>query len=164
MKNFIKENQKLPLFGIGPYLVGSMTVLTILGIVLFPYVFKIGTVSGIASVVFRILGAVGIAIWFIGALKSGMGKNITENILKTDGIYSWVRNPMYCGIWILDLGVSLFWANVFLIPIFFINWIIMTIVLTNTEEKWLANLYGDEYIQYKKRVNRCSPIKRFWMR
>jgi protein-S-isoprenylcysteine O-methyltransferase Ste14 len=36
----------------------------------------------------------GFIIWFVGALKSGMDESITENKLKTDGIYAWVRNPM----------------------------------------------------------------------
>ncbi len=164
MKNFVKEGQKLPLYGIGPYLIGSFFLLTVIGIILFSYFFKIGTVSGVWSFLFRIFGGafsvIGIVIWFIGALRSGMDKNISENNLKTDGIYSWVRNPMYSGLWILCFGISLLWANVFLIPIFFVNWIIMTIVLINTEEKWLANLYGEEYLEYKKRVNRCIPIKR----
>ena len=165
MKNFVKEGQKLPLYGIGPYLIGAFFLLTVIGIILFSYFFKIGTVSGVWSFFFRIFGGafsvIGIVIWFIGALRSGMDKNISENNLKTDGIYSRVRNPMYSGLWILCFGISLFWANVFLIPIFFVNWMIMTIVLINTEEKWLANLYGDEYLEYKKRVNRCIPIKRF---
>lgn len=164
MKNFVKEGQKLPLFGIGPYLISSFFILTVIGIILFSYIFKIGSVSGVWSLIFRISAGIfcviGITVWFIGALRSGMDKNISENKLKTDGIYSWVRNPMYSGLWILCFGISLFWANVFLIPIFFVNWIIMTIVLINTEEKWLANLYGDEYLEYKKRVNRCIPIKR----
>jgi len=164
MKNFVKEGQKLPLYGIGPYLISSFFLLTVIGIILFSYILKIGTVSGVWSLFFRIFGGafsvIGIIIWFIGALRSGMDKNISENKLKTDGIYSRVRNPMYSGLWILCFGISLFWANLFLIPIFFVNWMIMTIVLINTEEKWLANLYGDEYLEYKKRVNRCIPIKR----
>lgn len=47
-----------------------------------------------------------------------------------------------------------------MIPMFFVGWIIMTIVLKNTEEKWLLDLYGKEYADYKKRVNRCIPWKR----
>lgn len=27
-----------------------------------------------------------------------------------------------------------------------------------TEEKWLADLYGREYVEYCKNVNRCIPI------
>lgn len=42
----------------------------------------------------------------------------------------------------------------------FIDWLIMTTVLKNTEEKWLINLYGEEYAEYKKHVNRCMPWKR----
>ena len=104
-----------------------------------------------------ILGAV---IWYIGALRSGMDESITENKLKTTGIYSWVRNPMYSGWWIALTGISLMWHNIFLIPVFFLHWAIITLVLINTEEKWLLNLYGEEYSNYKKRVNRCIPWKR----
>lgn len=35
--------------------------------------------------------------------------------------------------------------------------IILTAVLINTEEKWLLEVYGDEYAEYKSRVNRCIP-------
>jgi len=31
----------------------------------------------------------------------------------------------------------------------------MTIFLIYTEEKWLKDLYGQEYIEYCKKVNRC---------
>ncbi len=41
-----------------------------------------------------------------------------------------------------------------------LDWLIMTVALINTEEKWLLDLYGDEYASYKKRVNRCIPWKR----
>ena len=30
-------------------------------------------------------------------------------------------------------------------------------VLKNTEEKWLSELYGQEYLDYCKKVNRCIP-------
>ena len=86
-----------------------------------------------------------------------MDDNITENRLKTDGIYAWVRNPMYSGWWFLITGISLMWVNFLMVFVFFINWGIMTVVLKNTEEKWLLNLYGSEYAAYRTRVNRCIP-------
>ena len=101
--------------------------------------------------------AAGVAVWFTGSMRSGMDDNIAENKLKTDGIYACVRNPMYSGIWFLIFGASLMWHNIFLVPIVVINWIIMSIALMNTEEKWLEGLYGEEYLLYKKRVNRCIP-------
>ena len=111
--------------------------------------------------IFRTAGIVlmvsGLIIWFMGALCSGMDESITDNKLKTDGIYAWVRNPMYSGCWILITGLSLMWHNAWLLIFIPINWLVMTIVLKNTEEKWLLNLYGKEYADYKSRVNRCIP-------
>ena len=164
LKNYTKEGQKLPLFGIGPYLIYGIGFFTAICIVLFAYVFKIGNLTGNWIWIFRTIGAIlivlGFIIWFVGALKSGMDESITENKLKTTGIYAWVRNPMYSGWWIALTGISLLWHNVCMIPVFFVNWTIMTIVLRNTEEKWLADLYGTEYEEYKKCVNRCIPWKR----
>lgn len=164
LKNYMKEGQKLPLFGIGPYLIYGIGLFTAICIILFAYVFEIGTLTGFWRWGFWILGVAliifGIIIWFVGALKSGMDESITENKLKTDGIYAWVRNPMYSGWWIALTGISFLWHNACMIPVFFINWGVMTIVLKNTEEKWLADLYGAEYEEYKKNVNRCIPWKR----
>ena len=161
MKNFVKEGQKLPLYGVGPYIIYSMAGLTILGIVLFCYVLKIGFLSAPWNLLFRIIGGVlillGFFVWFKGALGSEMDENISENRLKTDGLYSWVRNPMYSGLWTLFAGISLMWADYLLLLIVPLNWMIMTIVLMNTEEKWLLTLYGEAYADYKKRVNRCIP-------
>ena len=163
LKNYSKESQKLPMFGIGPYLIYGIAFLNALVIILTTYVFKTGILEGIWVWIFRITGGIilvlGIIIWFIGAMRSGMDKNITENILKTDGIYSCVRNPMYTGCWFIIVGISFMWHNYCLIPMILVDWVILTIVLKNTEEKWLHDLYGKEYDAYMKRVNRCIP----WM-
>lgn len=164
MKNYVREGQKLPLYGVGPYIVYGMAAVTIVGIILFSYVFKSGILSAPWTWIFRIAGGVliiaGALIWYIGALRSGMDENIPENKLKTDGIYAWVRNPMYSGWWIIITGISLMWANAWILITPVINWMIMTVALKNTEEKWLLDLYGEEYATYLKQVNRCLPWKR----
>lgn len=164
MKNYVKEGQKLPLYGVGPYIVYGMAAVTAAGIILFSYVFRIGTLSAPWTYIFRITGGFlivfGAIVWFIGAMRSGMNENIAENKLKTDGIYAWVRNPMYSGWWFMITGISLMWVNVWILITPFINWLIMTIVLKRTEEKWLLDLYGDEYVKYLRRVDRCIPWKR----
>ena len=96
-----------------------------------------------------ILGAI---IWFIGAVRSGMDEAITENKLQTKGIYAWVRNPMYSGWWISLSGITLMWHNTWMLILPIIDWVIMTVVLINTEEKWLLDLYGDEYAEYRKNL------------
>jgi protein-S-isoprenylcysteine O-methyltransferase Ste14 len=162
----MKEGQKLPLFGVGPYIVYGMAAVNLIGVILFGYVFKIGILAVPWILIFRMIGvlliAAGIAVWFIGAMRSDMDDSITENRLQTKGIYSWVRNPMYSGWWIALSGSLLMWHNVWLLMFPVIDWLIMTVALINTEEKWLLDLYGDEYAEYKKHVNRCIPWKRKW--
>ena len=164
LKNYMKEGQKLPLFGVGPYIVYGMAAVNLIGVILFGYVFKIGILAAPWILIFRIIGvlliAAGITVWFIGAMRSDMDDSITENRLQTKGIYSWVRNPMYSGCWIALSGALLMWHNVWLLMFPVIDWLIMTVALINTEEKWLLELYGDEYTEYKKHVNRCIPWKR----
>ena len=161
LKNYSKEGQKLPMFGIGPYLIYGIAFLKAVVIVLTSYVFKVGILENIWVWIFRIAGGIaiilGIVIWFIGAMRSGMDENITENKLKTDGIYSWVRNPMYTGCWFIMIGISFMWHNYWMLPMILIDWVIFSIVLKNTEEKWLLDVYGKDYEDYKKRVNRCIP-------
>ena len=161
MKNFVRKGQKLPLYGVGPYIIAGMAAVAIIGIILFSYVLKIGILEGPWVVVFRVVGIVlivlGIFIWITGAVRSDMDRNIAENRLKTDGIYAWVRNPMYSGWWLAISGVVMLWHNVCLLLTIPVNWGIMTAVLKHTEEKWLFDLYGQEYADYMKRVNRCVP-------
>ena len=160
----MKEGQKLPLFGVGPYIVYGIAMVNLIGIILFGYVFKIGILQSPWTFIFRIAGALliilGLVIWYIGALRSDMDASITENKLQTKRIYAWVRNPMYSGWWIALTGITLMWHNACMLVLPLIDWAIMTIALINTEEKWLLNLYGDEYVEYKNHVNRCIPWKR----
>ena len=164
LKNYTKKDQKLPLFGVGPYMIIGMGILSLIGIILFAYVLRIGILESSWIVIFRCVGVIliitGLYIWFVGAIRSDMDAHIESNKLKTDGIYALVRNPMYSGWWIAFAGITLMWHNAYMLVLPFINWIIMTITLINTEEKWLLDIYGDEYEAYKKRVNRCIPWKK----
>ena len=135
----VMNKKHLPIYGIGPFLVAGMALVSAIAVVASCYVLKIGNVSGLLAVLLRVFGiifmTIGLTVWFTGALRSGMDNNIKENRLKTGEIYAWVRNPMYSGIWILISGISLLWHNTWVIPAIFVNWCIMTIVLKATEEK-----------------------------
>jgi len=163
LKNYNKDGQRLPLFGIGPYMIFGMGAVNLMGIILFGYIFRIGILNSPWKMIFKIVGTIlivsGIFIWFIGAVRSDMDDHIESNKLKTNGIYAWVRNPMYSGWWIAFAGITLMWHNIWMLVLPVINWIIMTITLINSEEKWLLDLYGAEYETYKTKVNRCIPWK-----
>ena len=42
-------------------------------------------------------------------------------------------------------------------PFFGVIVIALTVLLKQTEEKWLSDLYGEEYKDYCRRVNCCIP-------
>ncbi|MBR1708465.1 MAG: isoprenylcysteine carboxylmethyltransferase family protein [Clostridia bacterium] len=161
MKNYIKKGQKLPLYGVGPAIVFGMGAVTAIGIILFAYVWKIGFLETPWVLLCRMAGVLliglGLAVWFIGALRSDMDASIAENRLQTGGIYAWMRNPMYSGWWMLFAGICLQWHNVWALATVPVNWMILTVTLKLTEEKWLLNLYGQDYADYLKRVHRCIP-------
>ena len=161
MKNYVKEGQKLPLYGVGPMIVFGMGMVTATGIILFAYVWKTGALEAPLALFCRIAGVLlivlGLAVWFIGAMRSDMDASIAENRLQTGGIDAWVHNPMYSGWLMLFAGICLQWHTAWVLVTIPVNWMILTLTLKLTEEKWLLNLYGQDYADYMKRVNRCIP-------
>ena len=164
MKNYMNKNQKMPLYGIGPFLIFAVAFLSLLGIILSLTVLSGGTVKGIGKLLFNLaaflLISSGFLIWFFGAVHSDVDSYIKENRLKTDGIYAWTRNPMYTGWWFVLIGILLFRHNLWTLPLILIQWVLLSMVLKRTEERWLKELFGEEYEQYCKKVNRLMPCKK----
>lgn len=76
------------------------------------------------------------------------------NSLQTDGIYGITRNPMYCGMAFLYLGLTCWignWWNLILFPILLSG---NQFYVIRSEEKYLVRAFGDEYLAYKKKVRR----------
>ncbi len=74
--------------------------------------------------------------------------------LVTDGVFRWLRNPMYVGLVLMLAGVSIGLAS---------DWtLVMTIAFAFTihfgvvrrEERYLATKFGDDYRSYRERVPR----------
>lgn len=153
----------LPVYGIGPVLcvplavvMGILFTLSIKGKI--PSTDFGEMVNSILSIMGYIIILLGI-ILCLGADKGDKLKsNIKENRLKTDGSFRFVRNPRYSTFLLVEFGLALVCHNLYLLIIPVLFWIEMTIVLKRTEEKWLTELYGQEYIDYCKKVNRCIPF------
>jgi Putative protein-S-isoprenylcysteine methyltransferase len=77
--------------------------------------------------------------------------------LMTDGPYRLCRNPMLVGIYIYDLGVLVWLWSVWPLFIVLIEVILLTLQV-RSEEKRLEKDFGQEYLDYKKRVGRYFPI------
>ncbi|MFX1595877.1 MAG: methyltransferase family protein [Promethearchaeota archaeon] len=82
--------------------------------------------------------------------------------LITQGIMGYVRNPMYFGILLIYvafifLSISLICIGFFIIIFLIYNWMV------NFEESILENMFGEQYLEYKKKVSKFipNPIKRY---
>lgn len=74
--------------------------------------------------------------------------------LQTTGIYGISRNPMYVGLLFLYLAITCFvgnWWNIILFPLLVL--IIQAYVIGN-EEKYLERAFGNDFLEYKRRVRR----------
>ena len=157
----MKEKEHLPLLGVGPIIIALQVIITVIGIVIS---YRGHLVFGEIKILNIPLKCIGISLICFGVYlnysakhKSKLFDMVTENKLITTGVYGIVRNPVYSAVLLMCTGVICMANNLvlFLLPV--ICWIYMTISLKLTEEKWLANLYGQEYVEYCKRVNRCIP-------
>ena len=157
----MKEQEHLPVYGVGPLYVAAIAALTIAAVWMnnLP-VFASGRLYGprvpllIAGI---LLIAAGIALWVYAVPISKIDDGIAENRLVTTGAYALVRNPIYSAAMLACTGVVLIIGNAWFFPLPLLYWIFMTVLMKATEEKWLKKLYGAEYEAYCKRVNRCWP-------
>ena len=77
--------------------------------------------------------------------------------LMTSGPYRLCRNPMLVGIYIYDAGVLVWLWSVMPLLIVLAEVILLTLQV-RSEEKRLEKDFGQEYLDYKKRVGRYGMI------
>ena len=157
----MKDKKHLPLFGVGPVIIAFQILITVIGIIAsYRGCFDAGKI-GLLNIPLKTIGVVliifGFYLNYSAKRKSKLFEMVAENKLITTGVYSIVRNPVYSAVLLACTGAVYIANNMFLFFIPVICWIYMTVFLKLTEEKWLADLYGEEYIEYCKKVNRCIP-------
>lgn len=157
------EKGHLPILGVGPLYVVTIILMTIISITL--------SATGIIPVItfanfqwiFILIGIlcsiIGITLWLKAVIIDRLDAHIIKNELVTTGVYAYVRNPVYSAFMFVCTGVLLIYGNLVLLVLPIIYWGFMTVLMKLTEEKWLEDLYGKEYVQYRQRVNRCIPWK-----
>jgi len=158
----VEENKKhLPVIGVGPVIVAPQIVLSAAGIFAGTKEFLSFARIPALRIPFTIFGVVliilGMYLWLYANFKTKIESHIKENTLATDGVYSIVRNPIYSAFFLICTGVLLFPANLILLILPVLFYFYMTVMIKNTEEKWLKALYGHEYDEYCRSVNRCIP-------
>ena len=157
----MKDKSHLPLFGVGPVIIGGQILITVIGVVAsYRGYFDAGKIA-LLNIPLKVVG-IGLVLFgfflnYSAKHKSKLFEMVAENKLITTGVYAIVRNPVYSAVFFACTGAVCISNNLILFLIPAICWIYMTVFLKLTEEKWLTDLYGQEYIEYCKNVNRCIP-------
>ena len=157
------EKGHLPILGVGPLYVITIILMTIISIILsatrFIPVITFTNMRWIFILIGILCFIIGITLWLKAVIIDRLDAHIIKNELVTTGVYAYVRNPVYSAFMFVCTGVLLIYGNLVLLVLPIIYWGFMTVLMKLTEEKWLEDLYGKEYVQYRQRVNRCIPWK-----
>ena len=96
-------------------------------------VFAMGAVTAIGIILFSY-------VWKIGVLET-----------------PWVLLCRIAGVLLIVSGLAVWFIGACALVTIPVNWALLTVTLKLTEEKWLLDLYGQDYADYMKQVNRCIP-------
>jgi len=109
-----------------------------------------------------IIGFLGLFICRVAQVTIGKSwrVGIDENAkpgLITNGIYKYMRNPTYTGLYLLCAGVWII-NPTFLYSYWILAFFIMMEFQVRCEEEYLEYHYGNEYLDYCKRTKRYLPM------
>ena len=95
----------------------------------------------------------GAALYLTNFLGWRTAYSVEPEGLRTDGAFTWSRNPIYVvtlvGMVGLGLAVASWWAAILLTL-----WALFYLLAPVLEEPWLEHTYGSEYLDYKSRTPR----------
>lgn len=100
---------------------------------------------------------VGLVIYSLGVILclvsiSNFAKP-AENGINLKGLYQFSRNPIYVAYFIYFLGCVLLTQSLILLAILFVFQISAHFIILS-EERWCIKKFGEDYINYMKRVRR----------
>ncbi|MBC8312111.1 MAG: isoprenylcysteine carboxylmethyltransferase family protein [Candidatus Marinimicrobia bacterium] len=104
-----------------------------------------------------VIGGVFLIIYFQLLFKK-MDTNIkpwepTKNIITT-GVYAYSRNPIYVVFNIFPIGLGIFFDNLWVLLSFIPALYTVYYLAIKKEEAYLEATFGEEYLDYKKKVRR----------
>ena len=74
--------------------------------------------------------------------------------LVTDGIFGWLRNPMYVGLTLILAGLAVLLASDWMLVMAVVFIAVIHFGVVKREERYLEAKFGDAYRAYKARVPR----------
>ena len=111
----------------------------------------------------RIVGAVlacaGVAVFICAVItmrdswRAGVPES-DKTELVTGGIFAYSRNPAFLGFDMVYIGILLMFFNFVLLAFTMFAMLMIHLQIVNVEEDFLLDAFGEDYAEYKKRVNR----------
>lgn len=100
----------------------------------------------------------GISVWTMkDSWRAGLARE-DETEMITGGIYRISRNPAFVGFDLVYLGILLIFFNPVLL-VFSVFAILMLHLQILQEETYLPEVFGEKYIEYRKKVRRYMGVK-----
>ena len=104
------------------------------------------------------------SIWLFGRAYADLGRSWSPKIditerqkLVTDGVYSYIRHPVYAAMWLWAIAQSLLmenWVAGFSLAVCFLP---LYLTRVPQEEKMLIAYYGEKYQAYMENTGRILP-------
>lgn len=117
-----------------------------------PYRFTVGMIIVVSGQMVR--------FWAAGYIPKYRTEKIGAPILVTWGPYSWIRNPLYAGNFIMGLGwalmLGLIWVAAFMAAFL----LLYCYIVIPAEEEFLASKFGRQYFSYRENVPSLFPYPR----
>jgi protein-S-isoprenylcysteine O-methyltransferase Ste14 len=77
-----------------------------------------------------------------------------SSAMVTEGVFSKTRNPMYIGMTLMLMGISVCFMNLISMTMPFLFIVTIRFTFIPKEEKMMYETFGQEYLDYKKKVRR----------
>ncbi|HWE41158.1 MAG TPA: isoprenylcysteine carboxylmethyltransferase family protein [Gemmatimonadaceae bacterium] len=119
-----------------------------------------GRLSANRWIIGAVIIAIGEAIRLAGVAAAGtVTRRRSRNVqrLVTYGIFSWVRNPLYVGNFLVWMGFAVISGVLWFLPVAAVIFAIEYTLIVRYEEGVLETIFGEEYLAYKQRTPRWFP-------
>ena len=120
---------------------------------------KISTKVALAVVCWAVVAAQAVA-QMVGGVNYKIVSKTDKTELVTNGIYQISRNPAFLGFDLVYLGEALMFFSWPLLVLSAVTMLLFHLQIVNVEEDHLIAAFGQEYLSYRRQVNRYFGRKR----
>jgi protein-S-isoprenylcysteine O-methyltransferase Ste14 len=118
--------------------------------------------SPVSDITGFIIGLIGLSFCLYAQIKMGASWRVgidetTKSPLVTTGVYQFIRNPTYLGLFLVNIGIWLIWPT-WTIFLFNLAFILFLEIQVRCEEDYLITIHGSEYEKYLKQTKRYIPF------